>query len=80
MRSACASFSSHLRDMMHSHLFFAEPALFLDIDENDSRARLRRRGASEDERKANGTKESKAKKNETKKNERNDSTNGEIAL
>jgi hypothetical protein len=66
--------------MMHLHLFLVEPILFLDIDENDSRTRLRKRDASEDERETNETKESKAKKNETKKNERNDSTNDEIAL
>jgi thymidylate kinase len=80
MQLACVNLSSHLRDMMHSHLSLAESTLFLDIDENDSRARLRKRDASKDERETNETKESEAKKNETRENERDDSTNDEIAL
>ncbi len=70
MRFVCVNFSNHLRDMMHSHLFFVESTLFLDIDENDSRARLWKRDASENERETNETKENKTKKNERKRTKR----------
>jgi mannitol-specific phosphotransferase system IIBC component len=66
---------------MHSHLFFVESTFFLNIDKNNSRARLRKRDASKNEKKkTNETKESEAKKSEKKENERDDNTNDEIAL
>jgi hypothetical protein len=51
MLFVCVNFSNHLRDMMQSHLFFVESTLFLNIDENDSRAHLRERDASKEEKK-----------------------------
>lgn len=60
---------------MYSHWSSTDLILFLDVDEDDTRTRLRERNASKDDSEANET-----KKSETKKSESNDRTNDETAL